>query len=105
MPVTDDENTLTMHLLRSGEAMRGPSEALRATYDIPFGEANGPDSADWLGVPMHREDRVVGAIVVQNYERPDLYSEDDRILLAYVAQHILTALDRKDWSNAAIVSM
>lgn len=96
MPVTDDENTLTMHLLRSGEAMRGPSEALRAAYDIPFGEASGPDSADWLGVPMHREDRVVGAIVVQNYEHADLYSEDDRILLAYVAQHILTALERRE---------
>ena len=95
IPVTDDENTLTMHLLRTGEAMRGPSAELRQFHGIPFGESSGPDSADWLGVPMRRGSRVVGAIVVQNYEKPDVYSNEDRALLAYVAQHILTALDRK----------
>jgi GAF domain-containing protein len=94
IPVTDDENTLTMHLLRTGEAMRGPSAELRQFHGIPFGESSGPDSADWLGVPMRRGSRVVGAIVVQNYEKPDVYSNEDRALLAYVAQHILTALDR-----------
>jgi diguanylate cyclase (GGDEF)-like protein len=94
MPVTDDENTLTMHLLRTGDALRGPSAELRIRHDIPFGASNGPDSADWLGVPMRRGAQVVGAIVVQNYEKPDVYSDEDRALLAYVAQHILTALDR-----------
>ena len=34
MPVTDDENTLTMHLLRSGDAMRGPSAELRVRHGI-----------------------------------------------------------------------
>ena len=94
MVVVDDENTLTMHLLRTGEPMRGPSAELRIRHGIPFGEANGPDSADWLGVPMRRGSQVVGALVVQNYEEPEVYSDDDRALLAYVAQHILTALDR-----------
>src|SRR5690606_9099587 len=96
MPVTEEENTLTMHLVRSGEALRGPSLELRERHGIPHNEASGPDSADWLGVPMCRDEQVVGAIVVQNYERPDLYTEDDRILLAYVAQHILTAIDRHE---------
>lgn len=94
IPVTDDENTLTMHLLRTGEAMRGPSADLRIQHGIPFGESSGPDSADWLGVPMRRGSHVVGAVVVQNYEKRDVYSNEDRALLAYVAQHILTALDR-----------
>ena len=94
MPVTDDENTLTMHLLRSGDAMRGPSAELRVRHGILASETNGPDSADWLGVPMQRGEHVVGAIVVQNYEKPGVYSNDDHALLAYVAQHILTALDR-----------
>ena len=96
LAVEDDENTLTMQLLRSGEAMSGPSHDLRDAFGIPFGDENGPDSADWLGVPMRREDVVVGAIVVQSYQRENAYADDDRILLAYVAQHILTALDRRD---------
>ncbi|MDI1253753.1 EAL domain-containing protein [Thermomonas sp.] len=85
---------LTVALLQGGEAMRGPSRELRAQRSIPPDPSNGPDSADWLGVPMLREDRVVGGIVVQSYEHPSVYSDEDRALLTYVAQHILTALDR-----------
>ena len=96
IPVTEQENTLTMRLLRSGETMRGPSADLRARFGIPRGEDNGPDSADWLGVPMSRDERVAGALVVQNYRQADVYSDDDRVLLAYVAQHVLTALERRE---------
>ena len=85
---------LTMALLQGGQAMRGPSWELQEQSGISPLASNGPDSADWLGVPMLREDRVVGGIVVQSYERPSVYSDEDRALLAYVAQHILTALDR-----------
>lgn len=88
------EATLTITLLRSGTAMRGPSRELRERNGIPHDEINGPDSADWMGVPMLRDDVVAGGIVVQSYERPGMYSEEERVLLAYVAQHILTALDR-----------
>ena len=85
---------LTVALLRGGIAMRGPSSALREQHGIAWDDSNGPDSADWMGVPMLRESRVAGGIVVQSYEQPALYSEEERVLLAYVAQHILTALDR-----------
>ena len=85
---------LTVALLRGGSAMRGPSSVLREQLGIAWDDTNGPDSADWMGVPMLRENHVAGGIVVQSYERPDVYSEEDRILLAYVAQHILTVLDR-----------
>ena len=88
------EATLTINLLRSGTAMRGPSRELREQHGIGHDEINGPDSADWMGVPMLRDDVVAGGIVVQSYERPGMYSEEERVLLAYVAQHILTALDR-----------
>ncbi|MFS8137216.1 MAG: EAL domain-containing protein [Thermomonas sp.] len=85
---------LTLTLLQGGEAMRGPSCDIRERHGIPHETSSGPDSADWLGVPMLRDERVVGGIVVQSYERPGMYSDDDRVLLAYVAQHILTAVDR-----------
>ncbi len=88
------EANLTVALLRGGEAMRGPSLELRELHGIAAEISNGPDSADWLGVPMLRDHQVVGGIVVQSYERPGMYSDDHRALLTYVAQHILTALDR-----------
>jgi diguanylate cyclase (GGDEF)-like protein len=95
IPVAEVPTSLTMALLRHGEPLLGPSAALRAKLDIPHDPLHGPDSEDWLGVPMRREGTVCGAIVVQSYEHRASYSDEDRALLTYVAQHILTALDRR----------
>ncbi len=95
IPVAEVPTSLTMALLRHGEPMLGPSAALRAKLLIPPDPVHGPDSEDWLGVPMRREGTVCGAIVVQSYEHRASYSDEDRALLSYVAQHILTALDRR----------
>jgi len=91
----DMPNSLTFALLRHGQAVRGPSEDVRARLRVGQDSRHGPDSKDWLGVPMLREGRVCGAIVVQNYDRALHYTDADRALLAYVAQHVLTAMDRR----------
>ncbi|MDJ0835592.1 MAG: EAL domain-containing protein [Acidobacteriota bacterium] len=49
----------------------------------------------WLGAPLMRERRVVGAIVVQSYADEWQYSRKDLELLTFVSQHISTALERK----------
>ena len=90
----DMPTSLTLALLRHGEPLQGSSAQLRERLNVPNDDHHGPDSADWLGVPMRREERVCGAVVVQNYDSADSYGEEDRALLAFVAQHILTALDR-----------
>lgn len=95
LPVAQLPASITVALLRHGQPMMGPSAQVRARLGVPRDASQGPDSAAWLGVPMRRDGRISGAIVVQNYERPDSYSQEDRVLLEYVAQHILTALDRK----------
>ncbi len=87
-------NSLTLALLRHGEALQGCSAELRQRLGVPNDGDHGPESADWLGVPMRRDERVCGAVVVQNYEAAGSYGEEDRALLSFVAQHILTALDR-----------
>lgn len=88
-------NSLTVALLRHGSAIHGPSLQLRERLQVERDQDHGPDSADWLGVPMLREGAICGAIVVQSYHEANRYREEERALLEYVAQHILTALDRK----------
>ena len=95
IPAIDLPNSMTLALLRRGEPMRGPSIVLRSQMGVLRDLEHGPDSEDWLGVPMRRDDRVCGAVVVQSYDRPDVYRDEERALLSYVAQHILTALDRR----------
>lgn len=87
--------SLTLAMMRHGQPLMGPSARLRGEFGLVKAAALGPDSADWLGVPMLGEAGVCGAVVVQSYERPDCYHDEDQALLAFVAQHILTALQRK----------
>ncbi|WP_447784960.1 bifunctional diguanylate cyclase/phosphodiesterase [Stenotrophomonas bentonitica] len=87
--------SLTFALLRHGQPLSGPSNELLAAMSDEYDPSRGPESLDWLGVPMLREGRVCGAIVVQSYEHRVRYNEADRTLLGYVAQHILTAMDRR----------
>src|SRR5690606_6186933 len=60
-------NSVTVALLRHGQPIFGSSEHVRERLNVPNDPSHGPDSDDWLGVPMRREGRVSGAIVVQNY--------------------------------------
>jgi len=88
-------NSLTLAAIRSGQVQMGPSDELRERLHVARDSNMGPDSADWLGVPLVGAGAVRGALVVQSYNEENRFSEDDRALLSYVAQHILTALDRK----------
>jgi len=54
----------------------------------------------WLGVPMHAEGDVIGAVVVQSYENGSLYSEDDVSLLELVADQIGAGITRRQAEDA-----
>ncbi len=93
--LTELPNSLTVAMIRHGRPLLGASGDIREQLGVIHDPQHGPDSEVWLGVPMLRGDEVRGAIVVQSYDRNVAYSEEDSALLSYVAQHILTALERK----------
>jgi diguanylate cyclase (GGDEF)-like protein len=95
IPASTIGSSLTLQVIRRGRSAMGPSAQVQAELGLKYDINVGPDSADWLGVPMMAEGEARGAIVVQNYEQAGIYTEEDRALLTFVAQHILTALVRK----------
>ena len=71
--------SLTVALLRHGKPLSGPSrELLARVVEQEHDPQRGPESLDWLGVPMLRDGRVCGAIVVQSYELAARYGEAER---------------------------
>jgi diguanylate cyclase (GGDEF)-like protein len=95
MPLQDWLHSLTWNLLQTGQPLIGSIDELRLQLGDRF-KLFGPSCEHWLGVPMLREGHVVGGIVVQSY-RPDThYSRNDMELLNYVAQHVQTALERRE---------
>jgi len=95
VPVSELRNSLTMAVIQHGRAAMGPSADLLKAFGLSEDHALGPQSLDWLGVPMIADGVVHGAVIVQSYDQPNRYTEEDRSLLAFVAQHILTAMQRK----------
>ena len=94
IPLRQFERGLTWYLVHDGKPLMGTTAQLREQVSGPL-QLHGADSVDWLGVPMLRDGRVHGAVVVQSYLPGVRFSAADRALLAFVAEHILTALERK----------
>ncbi len=94
VPMAEIERGLTWYLIRDARPLMGDAAQLQRQVSGPLA-LHGADSVDWLGVPMLREGRVIGALVVQSYLEGVRYSHADMSLLAFVAEHVLTALERK----------
>ena len=94
VPLAEFERGLTWYVLRDGKPLMGTSEQLARQASGPV-VLRGEDSLDWLGVPMMREGEVHGAMVVQTYVPGTRYTGAEKALLAFVAEHVLTALERK----------
>jgi diguanylate cyclase (GGDEF)-like protein len=95
LPVARVHGSLTLEVINHGKPLMGPSTELLSGPKIDRAQSLGPDAADWLGVPMIADGSVRGVVVVQSYDKSGRYSDEERTLLAFVAQHILTALVRK----------
>jgi diguanylate cyclase (GGDEF)-like protein len=94
VPMARIERGLTWYLVKDARPMMGSTEELRAQMSGPL-LLHGADSSDWLGVPMLRDGKVRGALVVQSYLEGTRYTHADMTLLGFVAEHVLTALERK----------
>ena len=50
----------------------------------------------WLGSPLIIEDKVIGAVVIQNYDSAITYTKRDLDLLNSISQYIALAIERKE---------
>jgi diguanylate cyclase (GGDEF)-like protein len=94
-PMQEDYyQSITWHLLKRASVLMGTLAEIEAQLGGPLADF-GPDCVEWLGVPLLRGGKAVGGIVVQSYTESARFSERDRVLLTYVAQHIQTSLERR----------
>lgn len=54
----------------------------------------GSTCVDWLGVPLKRGKQVIGVIALQSYDDKLYFTDTDCQLLEFVAEHLVTAIDR-----------
>lgn len=62
------------------------------------GETSKPytEVKSWLGVPLKSAGITLGAMVVQSYQKVNVYGQQDAELLNFVSQHVSTAIKRRE---------
>lgn len=93
-PIEADDNTsLTAQIISEARTLLLDHEAILVrTRDRGF---MGHECKNFLGVPLLLSGNVIGAIVVQSYSKPDLYNEEDKLLLESISEQIAYALNKK----------
>jgi len=66
--------------------LQAEGEITEATGDLSF--------VTWLGVPMQLRGAIGGALVIQSYEAGIYYTDSDADVLAFVANHFSSAIER-----------
>ena len=86
---------LTEYVLRTGKSVlvdEKKDNELRLKGET---ELIGEQSEIWLGVPLKIQDKVIGALVLQDYENASTYTEIEQQILDVVAYPISRAIERK----------
>ena len=58
-------------------------------------ELIGSNSPSWIGIPLQTPSKVIGVLVLQNYEKENVYSENDVNFLISIGGQIAMAIERK----------
>jgi diguanylate cyclase (GGDEF)-like protein/PAS domain S-box-containing protein len=91
---------LTAYVLRTGKPLLATPDVFAALVRDGEVESVGADSIDWLGAPLKTGDRTWGVIGTQTYVETVRYTEKDRDVLVFVAQHVASAIEHKHREDA-----
>ena len=86
---------LTEYIIRTGKSALVDTEMDEELMKRGEVELTGPQSQIWLGVPLKIKEKIIGAMVVQDYKDPKTYGETDKQLFDVIAFPISRAIERK----------
>ncbi|MCB1049378.1 MAG: GAF domain-containing protein [Acidobacteria bacterium] len=94
-PMNLSDGSLTAEVVRTGKSLLLTLEEHKKRPDYEE-TLIGPESLDWLGVPLKAKDRVIGMLAVQSYSDQDVrYTEHHKNLLEFVSNQIASSIERK----------
>ena len=85
---------MTSYVIRTGESIKHGWDQFNELVEKREVKLEGSYNEDGIGAPLKADDKILGAIFVQSYTKGIHYTDQDDEILAFVAQHIATALTR-----------
>lgn len=86
---------LTEYVLRNGRSALITKEMDDELVKAGETEIVGTQSAIWLGIPLKISDFTIGALVLQDYDDPNAYTEREQKILEVIAYSISRTIERK----------
>ncbi len=94
IPASELMEGFTGYILRTGNHLFLTEETREAQLKQINVKQIGSGPVDWIGVPLKRGNQVIGAMVVQSYDKSIRYNQEDLDILLFVSQHIVNTVDR-----------
>jgi PAS domain S-box-containing protein len=88
----DNADSLTAQIISGAQSLLLDEEEVRQRTRLGFDPHVGKN---YLGVPLILAGKVIGAMAVQSYTRPNLYDDDDRVLMESISEQVAFALHKK----------
>ncbi len=88
-------SSLAFEVIKRGIPVILDLESIKALIKKKKGKFYGFLSKSWLGVPLKGKNRILGAIVIQNYNQEKHYKQRDIDLISSVSDQIAFAIERK----------
>jgi len=85
----------TAYVLRVGKPLLITPELFKQLEKQNEVELIGYPSPSWIGVPLKTPDGIIGVLVLQHYEKENVYSEHDLQFLDSVGSQIALAIERR----------
>ena len=92
--------TLTAYMISRNKPLLLNEEEIDKLEKLDKIDRVGSLCKQWLGIPLKRDSRVTGAIVLQSYTDDVVYDDTDMSTLLAVAEQISVAIDRKAHQEA-----
>jgi PAS domain S-box-containing protein len=92
---TDDRQSLTVEVLTAKKSLLLDEAELLDRYASGRNRVWGTAPRCWLGVPLMIREKIIGVMVVQDYDTAGAYGRKDVALLESTAGQIAVAIDRK----------
>jgi PAS domain S-box-containing protein len=83
------------YVFRTGKPLLMTLDVFHSLLDAGEVEQVGKPSPSWLGVPLDTPSETIGVLVVQHYERENVYSQRDVEFLTTVGGQIALAIQRR----------
>jgi PAS domain S-box-containing protein len=89
------EKSVTGYIIKHQKSLLATNKDIIKLYEAGEIEIVGTPSKVWLGVPFSVNKKAIGAVVVQNYDNPDAFTEKDKLMLEFVSHQISIVIERK----------